>query len=445
MPSSSSQSSGQQQQQQAAAESWSPGKAEPNTLLHSLQQRQLHQSFDSHHLPLNVLIPGSSASSSSSSAPFPLRMPHHSPSLTPHAQQNPNGTTTLWIPIQMSNVQASAITGQDGGRGAAAAGAAGSAGSTSGQRGQDGSVGDGGSVASGNGEDSEKAELANPICYPGLSPTLLTSAPPPAGLSSLNLSASSSPQSSGSASPTSAANFAATLAQALGGGASSPSSASRSSASFPGGRRQPKFLCTNPGCSDGFNTRFSLKRHLKIHSGEKPFPCHQCPKSFAEKSTLVRHLRIHTGEKPYGCTWAGCSRTFSDRTNVKRHEQQHEQQKDLPPDQQTAMMSEQMEREIIRRREMDLEQQRTRDQQQQQQQAAQQQHSAGSHGDGDSAERHHEQQLMDGLSSLHDGRGGGDIAMSGSLPSLSAHDYFLIKQEKANAALEEKMDAQMQG
>jgi len=94
-------------------------------------------------------------------------------------------------------------------------------------------------------------------------------------------------------------------------------------------KREKKFLCSLSTCGETFPTRFSLKRHMKRHTGEKPFVCDWtekglvCNRRFAEKSTLKRHVRTHTGEKPYKCSITGCEKTFADRANCHRHELTH--------------------------------------------------------------------------------------------------------------------------
>ena len=96
-------------------------------------------------------------------------------------------------------------------------------------------------------------------------------------------------------------------------------------------KKEKQYPCTIQGCSATFNTRFSLKRHAKKHSGDRPYSCSHvvaatqkvCGRKFAETSTLKRHMRTHTGERPYTCPFPGCGKSFADRTNVRRHRQTH--------------------------------------------------------------------------------------------------------------------------
>jgi len=94
-------------------------------------------------------------------------------------------------------------------------------------------------------------------------------------------------------------------------------------------KKSVKHACTFPNCGNGFPTRFSLKRHMKRHTGERPFLCPwedngvACGRKFGEKSTLKRHIRIHTGEKPFRCSFPMCGKLFADRVNRSRHELTH--------------------------------------------------------------------------------------------------------------------------
>ncbi|KAF9089449.1 hypothetical protein BGX23_006692 [Mortierella sp. AD031] len=49
----------------------------------------------------------------------------------------------------------------------------------------------------------------------------------------------------------------------------------------------------------------------------RSFPCHLCPRIFSRKHDLHRHIRVHTGSKPYLCT--NCRKAFARTDALCRH------------------------------------------------------------------------------------------------------------------------------
>lgn len=80
-------------------------------------------------------------------------------------------------------------------------------------------------------------------------------------------------------------------------------------------------------CGKRFTTKWNLKLHRWTHAARssKPYKCATCKAAFYRKSSYLDHSRTHRGIKPYTCNYCGCR--FIHKFNCLRHVREHETKK----------------------------------------------------------------------------------------------------------------------
>ncbi|XP_048034293.1 zinc finger and BTB domain-containing protein 17 isoform X1 [Megalobrama amblycephala] len=78
-------------------------------------------------------------------------------------------------------------------------------------------------------------------------------------------------------------------------------------------------------CGKSYRQISLLNLHRKRHTDEARYSCEDCGKLFTTSGNLKRHQLVHSGEKPYHCDY--CERAFSDPTAKMRHLETHDTDK----------------------------------------------------------------------------------------------------------------------
>lgn len=84
------------------------------------------------------------------------------------------------------------------------------------------------------------------------------------------------------------------------------------------------YKCPAIGCHSRFSTSGNLSRHRRLHTFRNIVPCHECSSMFSSIAKMTSHLKVHREKPVFICTRHNCGKVLTTSGNLKRHVKIHD-------------------------------------------------------------------------------------------------------------------------
>jgi len=85
------------------------------------------------------------------------------------------------------------------------------------------------------------------------------------------------------------------------------------------------YRCQHPGCTKAFSQLSNLQSHQRSHMTDRPFRCYSCYKCFGDEASLRDHIPKHNETKHLKTKICSvCGKSYAQETYLARHMRRHQ-------------------------------------------------------------------------------------------------------------------------